>query len=140
MAAKTFVHASNTASERSYITSSKEVATITKDQNFVLDLTIKGTDGEYKGDVTNSTMTLTNGEKIVLEADKAFTYMFIDANGSAVLDPGDITIVETGNVRVRWHIRSCTLDDADVPTTAIFILERIDDPMQTMTWTGITVS
>ena len=140
MASQTFVHASATASERSYINSVKDTLTITQNQNFVLDLTDLGTAGEYKGEATNSTMTLTNGEKIVLEADKAFTYMVINADGSAVLDPGDITIVETGNVRVRWHIRSCTLDDADNPGTAIFILERIDDPMQTMTWTGITVS
>ena len=140
MAAQTFVHAAATASERSYINSAKDTLTITQNQNFVLELVIKGTDGEYKGDSTNSTMTLTNGEKITLEADKVFTGMFIDSDGSAVLDPGDITIVETGNVRVRWHIRSCTLDDADDPTTATFILERIDDTQVTMTWTGITVS
>ena len=141
MAAKTFVHASSTDSERSYITSSKEVATITLNQNFDLELTIKNsTDGLYQGINTNSTMTLTNGQEIVLEADKTFTTMCVDANGSAVLSPGGITIVETGNVRVQWRIRSCTLDDAANPTTAVFILERVDDPMQTMTWTGITVS
>lgn len=140
MSTQTFVHASSTDSERSYINSAKDTLTITQNQNFDLELTIKTTDGLYEGISTNTTMTLTNGEKIILEADKTFTGMFIDSDGSAVLDPGDITIVETGGVRVRWHIRSCTLDDASNPTTAIFILERIDDTQVTMTWTGITVS
>ena len=138
MAAKTFTHASATASERYYIDRFGRTLTITQNQTFTLDLTDLGTTGEYKGDNASSEMTLTNGEKINLEADKAFTY-FVTSDGDVAIK-GELCFLETGNVRVHWRIRTMNIDDADNPSTCSCVLERIDDPMTSISWSGITVA
>ncbi len=142
MAAKTlgltFTLASATASDRYYIDRFGETHTITQNQTFTLDLTDLGTTGEYIGDNTSSEMTCTDGTKINLEADKAFTY-FVTGDGAMSIK-GEICIVEEGKVRAHWRIRSMNIDDADNPATCECTLERVDDPMVAISWAGITVA
>ena len=115
--------------------------TITTDETFQMDMTDLGTSASYGGLTSGSTMELESGEKIVLEGDSTFTFMLDEAaNATAQLDAGSLWFTETDGYKAEWHIRSVTLDDADDPSTAIFELERVDAPIYSVDWTGITVA
>ena len=114
---------------------------ITTNETFAMDMTDLGTAGAYRGLTSGSTIALETGEKIVLEGDSTFSF-FLDSAGDAVaqLNAGSLWFKETDGYRAEWKIRSVTLDDADAPSTAIFELERVDAPIISVDWTGITVA
>ena len=140
MATKTFTLASATDSERTYVDSNGLDRVITQNEDFALDITAADGDGTYVGISSDSEMTLEDGGKINLEAAVPFTYMFIDDDATAILNPGSLWIVEDDNSRHELHIRSAEIDNADDPGTATLVLERRDAPNITFTWTGITVA
>ena len=111
--------------------------TITTSQTMTVDLTATG---YYKG-VAGSSMTFTNANgPIKLEADPNGSSWYLGSSTSAVLNPGMITFLENGFERTQWKIRTMTVDNSTTPTTLSAVLERVDNPMVTITWTSIAVS
>ena len=138
MATKTFTMASATAADRLYVDSELIEHTITQNQTFALDMTDETGDvAGYQGLAADSEMTCTDGTKLNLNAEKS--YVHATANGATVR-PGSLWIREDDGTVSEIVIRSMTFDDADAPTTAVFICERADCPIYTWTWTGITVA
>jgi hypothetical protein len=139
MATKTFTMASATAGDRIYVDNNLIAHTITQNQTFALDLIDEsGAPASYYGLSTDSELTCTDGTKLNLVADKSYLHVTADA---AVLNPGSLWFREDGDDKVcEIKVKSITLDDADSPGTAVIVCERVDCPIYSWTWTGITVA
>ena len=115
--------------------------TITQNETFALDFTDTGTGGVYKGDGSNTGIACTDGFLLEVEGDPAFTNFTVDANG-AVTNPGYITFKEEGR-RCQWKVISVNFTDADgtgANNLVSITLERVDNPMITMTLTNVNMA
>ena len=113
--------------------------TITTGQTFALDMTDDGSTAHYTGLVTTAEVTLVDGLKIHLVGDPAKTYMNVTADTN-VNNAGSLWFKDVDDSEIEIKIKNVDLDDADVPTTATFILEQAENPNIGMTWTSMTVA
>lgn len=113
--------------------------TINTSQTFVMYMTDDGTTARYTGDISNETVTTTDGLTLLICASPLPTYGFnVTDDINAVLMAGTLEIREPAG-QFLWDVTSVAIDDADVPTTCTMTLENRHTKRQ-MTWTSLTVA
>jgi len=115
--------------------------TITQNEDFGIGFTDTGDGGHYFGghSTPNTTIACTDGFRLNVESTSFFNHT---ANGD-LYDTGSIWFKEDDGSKNEWHVRFMTIDDADgigVNNLDSAILERVDNPMITMTWTDETMA
>lgn len=106
-------------------------------ETFVLDLAAVGT-SEKCLVVVPAILDLADGRRI--RFDGLRSSFILDTNATAKVNCGSLWFEEENGYRAEWKIRTATLDDIDQPTALTMVLERVDNPMITMTLTAVTVS
>ena len=135
MATKTFTFPASQV----YVSKGNLRHTINKDHTFTMDMTDDGTTARYTL-LAGSTIACSDGFRFKPYGNPAFSFMNITSNAAAVLNPGSLWFYEDDGELVEIKIKSATIDDADAPTSATIIFERVDDPSLSFTWTSLTVA
>lgn len=138
MASKTFT----IPASQKYVYRDGTIGTITTNQTFTMDMTDESspaTAATYRGLVTSSAVTLTDGNTIYLDGDPINSFIYV-ADNSATADAGGLCFFEMDNSRNFWKVTSADFDDADSPGSVTLKLERMDNPIYQVTWTSVTIA
>ncbi len=130
MSAKTFTFAASQV----YVSRDLLKHVITTSQTFTLDMTDDGSTAHYNGLVTSAEITLTDGKKIHLDGEFNKSYMNVTADTN-VNNAGSLWVRDVDGAGLELKIRNIDMDDANVPTTAVFKLEHASNPSIQFTWT-----
>ena len=119
--------------------------TVTDAQTFIFELLAAATESNYR--MTNSatvdtTVTCTDGTKLTISKDPAFTFFNpIDDGAPVDYRTGAIRIRESSGYESDFDISTIQIDNVTEPTvvtSATFTAK--DNPMRTFTWTTVTVA
>ena len=114
-------------------------------ETFTLQMTDLGSTTGYLtgGGTAVNNLALADGTRIQISLDPRFIQTAVLTDATAKLNAGSLWISEDGGPEVEWHIRTITVTDVDgtgANNLATLAMERVDNPMISVTWSNLNMA